>query len=374
VVVDDGSTDDTAALVEARAAADARIRLVRSPANVGVSNARNLGLDAMRGAWLTFLDADDVLMPGGLAAMVEASGTAGVRAVVGQRVWTDGRRRWRSTAYDIPDIRDAGRKSLVTHPGLLFYASATGKLFHDSTFEGLRFHGRVLGDQPWTVRALLRAGDGIEVIGADVYEWRRPPTEAGTTITAAKRGSARVAAEAAGVAVDALANVASEAQAELSDPAARETVVSGYFQRLVRSDLEGPVTRALARGDEGADALFDAVRAFLDAAPAGLVEGSRAVVDGLVLAPLDSWIGAPAHARAAYLRFLRRLVVDHPSVREWLGSTSLVGAGLDVLARTAEPIAGSRAANVATVFFAARLPSALLRRGRRPGRRFLKPG
>lgn len=371
VIVDDGSTDDTAAVVEARAAGDARIVLVRSPSNAGVSSARNLGLEAVRGEWLTFLDADDVLLPGGLDAMVEASRRPGVRAVVGQRIWSDGRRRWRTAAYDIPDIRQPGRKSLVTHPGLVFYASATGKLFHASTYEGLRFEGRVLGDQPWTVRALLRAGDGIDVIGTDVYEWRRPIAESDETITAAKRSSARVATEAARVAVGALAQVVAEAETQLPDPGDRQRVVGAYFDRLVRADLEGPLTRALARGDDGAPELFAAVTAFIEAASDGLVNGSRGVVDGLILDPLDFWLGAPSSLRSTYLEFAAGLVQRHPSITTRLPRFSLVRVALDGVARRGRT---GPAVAVATVLLALRWPITLLRRRRRPGRRIIKPG
>jgi hypothetical protein len=366
VVIDDASTDDTAAVVEALAASDARVRLIRSDRNEGVSNARNLGLEAARGTWLTFLDADDVLLPGGLDRLLAATEREAPLAVIGQRVWTDGRTRWRSPTYDIPDIRRAGRKSLATNPGLLYYASATGKLFHESTVKALRFEGRVLGDQPWTVRALLRAGDRIEVIGDDVYEWRRPAAPSASTITAAKRSSARSAAEAAGVAVGALAAVQAEAEAQLADPASRRIVTDGYFERLVRADLAGPVARALARGDDGADALFDAVLAFLDAAPAPVVERSAgAVADALVLEPLDYWVGARPAARPAFVAFLRRLTTGHPAVRERLGRVGLAGRALDALAHAPS----GRTTPWVNALLTLRWPVALLRRWRRPGRR-----
>lgn len=58
IVVDDGSSDDTAALAEAVAAVDTRVQVIRQR-NAGVSAARNLGARHAAGRWLTFLDCDD---------------------------------------------------------------------------------------------------------------------------------------------------------------------------------------------------------------------------------------------------------------------------------------------------------------------------
>ncbi len=59
IVVDDGSTDDTRAMVDGLAMIDPRIRLVLMTANAGVAAARNAGLDAARGSHVAFLDSDD---------------------------------------------------------------------------------------------------------------------------------------------------------------------------------------------------------------------------------------------------------------------------------------------------------------------------
>jgi glycosyltransferase involved in cell wall biosynthesis len=66
VVVDDGSTDDTVAV--AQAAAGSRARVVREERR-GVSAARNAGIEAAAAPWVSFLDADDLWLPGYLAEM-----------------------------------------------------------------------------------------------------------------------------------------------------------------------------------------------------------------------------------------------------------------------------------------------------------------
>src|SRR5690349_5838732 len=63
IVVDDGSTDETAA---ALAPYLDRIRYVRQD-NAGPARARNRGLQEARGQWIAFLDADDRWQPEKLA-------------------------------------------------------------------------------------------------------------------------------------------------------------------------------------------------------------------------------------------------------------------------------------------------------------------
>ena len=63
ILVDDGSTDNSVAIIEAAAREDARIRLLHTPRNVGPSGARNLAISAACGRFIAFLDADDLWLP-----------------------------------------------------------------------------------------------------------------------------------------------------------------------------------------------------------------------------------------------------------------------------------------------------------------------
>jgi glycosyltransferase involved in cell wall biosynthesis len=67
IAVDDGSGDDSAAILERAASADRRLRVVRQD-NAGVSVARNRGVAISHAPLIAFLDADDLWHPGKLAA------------------------------------------------------------------------------------------------------------------------------------------------------------------------------------------------------------------------------------------------------------------------------------------------------------------
>src|SRR5947208_3071693 len=69
VVVDDGSTDDTAAILDELARRDERVRVLRQP-NQGLTDALVRGCSEARGEFIARQDADDVSLPGRLAKEV----------------------------------------------------------------------------------------------------------------------------------------------------------------------------------------------------------------------------------------------------------------------------------------------------------------
>ena len=76
IVVDDGSTDDTAEIVSGIAGREVRIILVRQ-ANGGVAKARNTALARARGSYIAPLDADDLWHPDKLAHQLRRMSVAG---------------------------------------------------------------------------------------------------------------------------------------------------------------------------------------------------------------------------------------------------------------------------------------------------------
>ena len=85
IIVDDGSTDDSVALVES--CADPRIRLVRNATNKGQTACLNQGLALARGEWIARQDADDLSHPTRIERQLDAVARDETLALVGCQAW-----------------------------------------------------------------------------------------------------------------------------------------------------------------------------------------------------------------------------------------------------------------------------------------------
>lgn len=84
ICVDDASTDASPAMLDARAAADSRFRVVHRPVNGGESAARNHGVALAQGEYLAFLDHDDMLEPDACRLLYAAAQETGADIVRGR--------------------------------------------------------------------------------------------------------------------------------------------------------------------------------------------------------------------------------------------------------------------------------------------------
>jgi len=88
IVVDDGSTDNTQAVIEPYLN-DVRFKYARTD-HVGQPAAKNTGIRVARGKYITFLDADDAWLPEKLASQVECiAREPAIGVVYGRRKWID---------------------------------------------------------------------------------------------------------------------------------------------------------------------------------------------------------------------------------------------------------------------------------------------
>jgi glycosyltransferase involved in cell wall biosynthesis len=81
IVVDDGSEDGTANVVQAYAQKDQRVRYLRHDSRKGAQAARNTGIHASQAKWIAFLDSDDRWLPESLELRLQLAATVNVQVV-----------------------------------------------------------------------------------------------------------------------------------------------------------------------------------------------------------------------------------------------------------------------------------------------------
>jgi hypothetical protein len=107
VIIDDGSTDETPAILAQWAARDPRIVVHRSPTNEGIPAALNRGLALARGEYIGRQDADDLCLPGRLArqvAVLDQQPEVELLSAGFEVIESDGRRRYAVKRYEAPEV------------------------------------------------------------------------------------------------------------------------------------------------------------------------------------------------------------------------------------------------------------------------------
>jgi len=89
ICVDDGSREPhVREILEAYAAADPRVRVIRAPGNMGIARAVNFGLRAARGNYVAFMDHDDAIEPDAVYRLAEAAIETGADLIYSDEVLT----------------------------------------------------------------------------------------------------------------------------------------------------------------------------------------------------------------------------------------------------------------------------------------------
>ncbi|MGA4840009.1 glycosyltransferase family 2 protein [Streptomyces sp. G45] len=180
VFVEDRSTRDRT--YEALLALTRRLpnsRVIRHEHNSGLATARNTGIDAAEGRYLTFLDGDDWLAPGYLTALVDCAEHFDADFVRTDHVQADGTAR---TLHRAPE----GRRNTLLDPRssilpvdattMVDYPYAWAGVYHRRLLDRglLRFHDglRTAEDRPW-IWALHRKADSYVVSSLRGVFYRR---------------------------------------------------------------------------------------------------------------------------------------------------------------------------------------------------------
>ena len=174
IMVDDGSTDGSTAIAEARAVADPRFRLLRFTDGGSPGFSRNRGLAAAAGEYLAFVDGDDVLPANAYELMLHTLTETGSDFVSGQvsRIGPKGINPSALHAMAIKGRQEGTHISKTLR--LLYDVSVWNKLFRRSFWDQhqLRYpEGMVWEDIQLMTQAHVLARQ-VDVIPDVVYFWR----------------------------------------------------------------------------------------------------------------------------------------------------------------------------------------------------------
>lgn len=156
LLVNDGSTDESPHICRRRMAEDDRIRVIDKE-NGGLSDARNAGMDAARGQYLTFLDGDDYLEPDALSYLYNLLQNAQAQISICNLKKVD--ENGSPAGNPEPEKEVVLSMSAEQAMETLFYqtyftTSACGKLYESALLQKLRFpKGKLHEDMDFVYRA-----------------------------------------------------------------------------------------------------------------------------------------------------------------------------------------------------------------------------
>ena len=160
LLIDDGSTDQSGQICDEFAKLDSRIRVLHKN-NGGLSDARNVGIEAAKGEYVTFVDSDDYVdedLIEYLYKMIEQTHTE--MSVCINRLYNEKTRKFQIGADD-------GKKEILTvHESIKrllyrqnFFVSACAKLYKKDLFLNIRYpKGKLYEDTAVTYKLVLKAG------------------------------------------------------------------------------------------------------------------------------------------------------------------------------------------------------------------------
>lgn len=176
LLVDDGATDGCDVLCDELAAQDKRIRVFHQE-NQGLSGARNTGIDAARGRYYAFVDADDVVHPGYLQALYDACEThdAYMAICAVEDVNEDG------TSQDPPEYTLPAETGVFVGKDLLnrfyapngtYYTVAWNKLYRAEVWKLLHYPEGRLHEDDFVAHRLFWRCDKVVCLDAPLYNYR----------------------------------------------------------------------------------------------------------------------------------------------------------------------------------------------------------
>jgi glycosyltransferase involved in cell wall biosynthesis len=165
LLCDDCSTDTSGTLCDAWVKKDSRIRVIHKE-NGGLSDARNAGIEAAHGRWLSFIDSDDFITPDTLERLYTAATKNRCQIAVCniRRIYEDGTTEaFYTPAREETVYRGDARFATLQQP------SVCNKLFLAELFANLLFPKGKFYEDTFVYHILAHGAEAIALTGHDGY-------------------------------------------------------------------------------------------------------------------------------------------------------------------------------------------------------------
>lgn len=174
ILVDDGSPDRCPEICDETAKRDARVRAIHQ-ANQGLSAARNAGIEAAHGAWLSFVDSDDFLAPDFLETLHDAAVQAGADCALCGVQLTDEAGQKIGQLLSVADGVRTGRSILETlcRASEIPYLVAWNKLYRRDVFQTLRYPVGMQNEDTYLAAELFDTVQTVICVSKPMYFYRQ---------------------------------------------------------------------------------------------------------------------------------------------------------------------------------------------------------
>ncbi|MFX4273141.1 glycosyltransferase family 2 protein [Propionibacteriaceae bacterium Y1685] len=282
LLIDDCSTDDTLAVLNAGVDKVRNARVIAKPRNSGLSATRNVGLDEATGEYLTFFDGDDFVSPTYFRDLLDEICRRKVDMVRTDHVQVEGRIRriqrvpngFRGGLIGVP--RDAilpvDRSSSVDYP--YAWAGIYHRRLLDAGLLHFREDLRTCEDRPWIWNLHLKAESMVSVSNLGIF-YRRDVVNSLSRIGDTKQLDFFKAFDSI------VADVSDDVDADLLLPKALRTYASLICFHLDNTERYDPPI-ALTLRDMSAEHLQQLPRAELGRVMADMDEGRQKILNGLL--------------------------------------------------------------------------------------------
>lgn len=173
ILVNDGSTDTCLVICEAYSKKDSRIVIINKE-NGGLSSARNAGLDIAKGAYITFIDADDYVHEDYILLLLTSLLKANAQISLGNYhiIETRPGKNFVSRNLDEEEVVYTPRDMLLNFyqfDNPFTYVTVNGKLYAEKLFQGLRFPLNEMFEDEFLNYQLVYRADKIVYMPKQIY-------------------------------------------------------------------------------------------------------------------------------------------------------------------------------------------------------------